>query len=120
MSTDNLLPLDSLISHKTRILRNQTVKISYFSLHKGRAEALQAERSRVLFPMVSSKFFIFPSRPHYGPEVDSASNRNDYQECFLGSKGGLCLGLTLPPLCADCLEIWEPQPPGTLRAYPGL
>jgi hypothetical protein len=20
----------------------------------------------------------------------------------------------LPPSCADCLEIWEPQPPGTL------
>jgi hypothetical protein len=20
---------------------------------------------------------------------------------------------TLPPSCADCLEIWEPQPPGT-------
>jgi len=27
---------------------------------------------------------------------------------------------TLPPACADCLEIWEPQPPGTLRACPGL
>jgi hypothetical protein len=25
-------------------------------------------------------------------------------------------GITLPPLCSDCLEIWEPQPPGTLRA----
>jgi hypothetical protein len=23
---------------------------------------------------------------------------------------------TLPPSCADCLEIWEPQPPGTLKA----
>jgi hypothetical protein len=22
--------------------------------------------------------------------------------------------------CADCLEIWEPQPPGNLRASPGL
>jgi len=36
---------------------------------------------------------------------------------FLGGKGGRCVGLTtLPPSCADCLEIWEPQPPGTLRA----
>jgi hypothetical protein len=27
------------------------------------------------------------------------------------------MGLTiLPPSCADCLKIWEPQPPGTLRA----
>ena len=36
-------------------------------------------------------------------------------------KGGRYVGLTtLPPSCADCLEIWEPQPPGTLRACPGL
>jgi hypothetical protein len=27
---------------------------------------------------------------------------------------------TLPPSCADYLEIWEPQPPGTFRACPGL
>ena len=34
---------------------------------------------------------------------------------------GRCVGLTtLPPSCVDCLEIWEPQPPGTLRACPGL
>jgi hypothetical protein len=37
-------------------------------------------------------------RPHNGPGVDSASNRNEYQEYFLGSKGGRCVGLTtLPP-----------------------
>jgi len=35
--------------------------------------------------------------------------------------GGRCVGLTtLPPSCADCLEVWEPQPPGTLRTSPGL
>jgi len=27
---------------------------------------------------------------------------------------------TLPPSCAECLEIWEPQPPGTLSACPGV
>jgi hypothetical protein len=38
-----------------------------------------------------------------------------------GSKGGRCVGLTtLPHSCADCLEIWEPQPLGTLRVCPGL
>jgi len=59
--------------------------------------------------------------PHYGPGVDPASNRNEYQECFLGGKGGRCVGLTtLPPSCASCLEIWEPQPSGTLRDSPGL
>jgi len=55
-------------------------------------------------------------RPHYGPGVDSALNRNEYQECFLEGKGGRCIGLTTwPPSCADFLEIWEPKSPGTLR-----
>ena len=44
-----------------------------------------------------------------GPEVDSASDRNENQENFLGGKGGRCVRLTtLLPLRADCLEIWEP------------
>jgi hypothetical protein len=35
--------------------------------------------------------------------------------------GGRCPLLTnLPPSCADCLEIWEPQPPRKLWASPGL
>jgi hypothetical protein len=46
-------------------------------------------------------------RPHSGPGVDSASNRNGYQEYFLGGKGGRCVRLTtLPPSRADCLEMW--------------
>jgi len=46
---------------------------------------------------------------------------HEYQEYFLEGKGGHCVGLTtLPSSCVDCLEIWEPQPPGTLRACPGL
>jgi hypothetical protein len=79
-----------------------------------------AGRSRVRFQMVSYEFSIDTIlRPHYGPGVDS--NINEYQEYFLGSKGGRCVGLTTLPLsCADCLEIWEPQPPGTPRAFPGL
>jgi hypothetical protein len=52
---------------------------------------------------------------------DSASNRNEYQEYSLAGKGGRCVGLTtFPPLCVDCLEIWVPQPPGTIRPCPGL
>ena len=36
-------------------------------------------------------------------------------------KGGRCVGLTtLPQSCVDYLEFWELQPPGTLRACPGL
>jgi len=44
------------------------------------------------------------------------SNRNVF-----GGKGGRCVGLTiLTPSCADCLEIFEPHPPGTFWACPGL
>ena len=32
-------------------------------------------------------------RSHYGPGVDSASNINEYQEYFLGGKGGRCVRL---------------------------
>jgi len=47
--------------------------------------------------------------------------QNEYQEYFLGGKDGRCVGLTtLPSSCADCLETWEPQNPGTLRACPGF
>jgi hypothetical protein len=48
----------------------------------------------------------FSFRPHYGPAVDSASNKNKYQEYFLGGKGSRCVGLTtLLPSCTDCHEI---------------
>jgi len=51
----------------------------------------------------------------------AASDRNDYQEYSLGSRGGSCIGLTsLKPSCANCLEIWEPQPPGALRPCTGI
>ena len=45
--------------------------------------------------------------------------RNEYQEYFLGGgKGGRCGGLIiLPPSCADCLAICEPQTPRFLRAF---
>jgi hypothetical protein len=49
--------------------------------------ALQAGRSRVLFPMVSLEIFIDIILPSaLWPWVGSASNRNEYQENFLGIK----------------------------------
>ena len=66
-------------------------------------------------------FHWHPSGRAVALGVDSASNRNEYLEYFLGGKGGRCVRLTtLSPSYADFLEIWEPQPPGTLRACPGL
>ena len=44
------------------------------------------------------------------------STRNIYW-----GKGGRCVRLTtLPSSRADCLEIWEPQPPRILAACPGV
>jgi hypothetical protein len=86
----------------------------------GWGTALQAGRSRVRFPIMSLIFFMTSFRPHYGPGVDAACNTNEYQEYFLWVKGGRCVGLTLPPSCADVHEIWEPQTPGTFRACNGI
>jgi len=49
---------------------------------------LQIGKSLVRSQLVSSEFFIDIKsfRSHYGPGVDSASNRNEYQEYFLGVK----------------------------------
>jgi len=49
--------------------------------------------------------------------LTESSARNIYWE----GKGGRCVGqTTLPPSCADCLKIWEPQPAGTLQACNGI
>jgi hypothetical protein len=84
--------------------------------------ALQVGRSRVHFPMVSLEVFIdIILLAALWPWVELAYNRYEYQGYFMGGKGGRFVGLTtLPPSCADCLEIWEPQPPATSRARPGL
>jgi len=49
---------------------------------------LQIDRSLVRSQLVSVEFFIVINffRSHCGPGVDSASNRNEYQEYFLGVK----------------------------------
>jgi len=87
------------------------------------AQLVEALRyKRVLFPIMSLEFFIAIILPvAQWPGVDSGYNRNEYQEYFLGGKGGRGVGFTtLPPSCAECLETLEPQPSGTLRACPGL
>jgi hypothetical protein len=69
-------------------------------------------------------FFFWP---HYGvgltqPLIEM-STRNISLEGGGGGgcKGSRLLGLTtLPTSFASCLEIWEPQPYGSLWACPGL
>jgi len=64
-----------------------------------------------LIPAGVSGFFndITSFRSHYGPGVNSASNRNEYQEYFLGVKA-------VPPSCAFVtksgnLNFLEPSGP---------
>ena len=55
--------------------------------------------------------------PHYGAGVNSTSNRNEYQEYFLGGKGGRCVQLTTLPLHvpnvmkSGSLNLLEPSGP---------
>jgi hypothetical protein len=62
-------------------------------------------------------------RLHYGPGVDSASNRNEYQDHFMGGKGGRCVRLTtLPPSCAVVMKSGNLnflEPSGPLQACNG-
>ena len=80
--------------------------------------------SRVRFPMVSLEFFLTQSfQPHNGPGVDSASDRNEYQEYFLGDKGGRCVRLTLRLSSADYLESGSLNlldPSGPVQACNGI
>jgi len=51
---------------------------------RGRSRHCAASRE-VAGAIVSLEFFVDLSfRPHYGPELDSASKGNEYQEYFLG------------------------------------
>ena len=62
-------------------------------------------------------------RSHYGPGVDSASNRNEYQVYFLGGKDGRYVRLTtLPPSCAVVIKSGNLnflEPSGPLQACNG-
>jgi hypothetical protein len=84
--------------------------------------ALLIGRSRDRFPVVSLNFSVtYSIRTHHDPGVDSAPSENGYQEHFLGVKAAGAWGwqpyhLHVP----NVMKIWEPKPPGTLWATPGL
>ena len=79
---------------------------------------LQTVRSRVRFPMVSLGFFIdiiFPALGSTQPLTEMSTRNISWVLRWLTRRAD-----NLPPSCADCLDIWKPQPSGTLWACPGL
>jgi hypothetical protein len=68
--------------------------------------------------------WIFSFRPHYGPGVDSASNRKWYQVCFLGVKAAGAYGrqpyhLHVPTVLeSGSLNLLEPS--GPVQACNGI
>ena len=86
---------------------------------------LEIGRSLVRSQVVLLEFFIDIRyfRSHYGAGVDSASNRNEYQEHFLGGKSGRCVRLTnLRPFCAVVMKSGNlnfPESSGPLQACNG-
>jgi hypothetical protein len=77
-------------------------------------------------PVGVSGFFIDIKsfRSHYGPGVDSASNRNEYQGYFLGVKSGRCVRLTTyhhpVPLSPNLGTLTSWNPLGLSRPVMGL
>ena len=85
--------------HQEHLMLNCSIRFSAPSFWKGGGlesrcigrvygAVLQIGRSLVQSQLVSLEFLtdIKSFRSHYGPRVDSASNRNEYQEHFLGVK----------------------------------
>jgi hypothetical protein len=54
-------------------------------------EALRYKLERRGFDYRWVSLEFFSDNRFGGPGVDSASNRNEYQESFLGGKGGRCM-----------------------------
>ena len=82
--------VSTLTSYHQAIQRTNPRYIIYWGprWHSGKGAVLPIGRSLVRSQLVSLEFFINIKsfRSHYGPGVDSASNRNEYQEHFLGVK----------------------------------
>jgi len=100
--------------------------ITYFDNLRLIPTVLQIGRSLVRSQLVSLEVFIDIKtfRSHYGSGVDSASNRNEYQEYFLEGKCDWCVRLTtyhhLAPLSRNLGTLTSWNPLGHSRPVMGM
>jgi hypothetical protein len=120
---NSLLRNWTLIVQRSRFLEKLIVAYLYKIIYsfydcrrlRGHAVALLVEALSYNFDSRWS-LWNFSLNYSFRPLTDMSTKKD-----FLGDKDDRCVGLTtLPRSCTDCLEIWKPQPPGTLGAYPGL
>ena len=71
----------------------------------------------VLFPILSLKFLLLFPAALWTLGSTQTPIRMSSRNISCGWEGGWCVGFTSPTSCANCLEIWEPLPLGTLRAW---
>ena len=106
------------------------IKLFYITLFFGArggavgwGTALQDGRSRVWFPIMSMEIFLWHNPSGCTMEMGTTQPLTEMitRNISWWGKGGRCVGrTTLEPSSADCFEIWEPHPPGTIRVSPGL
>jgi hypothetical protein len=77
--------------------------------------------ARITLTFVSCIRPLLSFRPFHGPGVDSAPSVNEHQEHFLGVKAAGAWGWQPHHLhVPNVVKIWEPKPPRTVWATPGL
>ena len=91
------------------VCENHSQVWNYHILHRKVAGSIPAGVNGFF---IDIKFF----RSHYGPGVDSASNRNEYRNYFLDKKRPVRKADNLPPSCAvvtksGSLNLLEPSGP---------
>ena len=118
--TDGLRPLVSVVAvifNKTKFsdLTVNTICVHNLRVFELLLKSQIARSEHIVFCLI-----VYIAGARWGTALQAGSIPDGTRNISWG-KGSRCVGLTtLPPSCTDCLEIWEPQIPGTLRACPGL